>query len=271
MTAASPLRPPTPAPQLVPILLYHSVSASPPAWIAPFTVAPDVFEQHLDLILASGCTPLTVSGLVDRLRHRRGLPERPMVVTFDDGFADTAEVAGPALARRGLPATVYVTTGPGRGASHCLPPARMMTRAHLTAADRCGLEIGAHSDSHRPLDVLQDMTAGREIEASKAWLEDALGRRVRSFAYPHGYYDAPVAAMVEQAGFDSACAVKNAMSSTRDDRYALARLTVRASTPIEQLRRWLHGQGAPVAWAGQRWRTRAWRQYRRLAASRRQS
>jgi peptidoglycan/xylan/chitin deacetylase (PgdA/CDA1 family) len=140
----------------------------------------------------------------------------------------------------------------------------MMTLSQLAASDRWGIEIGAHSDTHAQLDLLAEKSALREIESSKAFLEDALGHRVRSFAYPHGYYDERIAAIVRQAGFDSACAVKNALSSTQDDQFALARLTVRASTSAEQLSRWLHGRGAALASPHQRLRTRAWRHYRRL-------
>jgi peptidoglycan/xylan/chitin deacetylase (PgdA/CDA1 family) len=254
-----------PAVDPIPILLYHSVSASPPDWIAPFTVRPDVFERHLGLIAASGCQALTVSDLVDRIGAGENVPSRSVVVTFDDGFADTAEVAAPALAARKMPATVYITTGPLCGARHRLRPARMMTSSQLADLERCGLEIGAHSETHRSMDLLREMEARREIEDSKACLEDVLGHGVRSFAYPHGHHDPGVAALVHQGGFDSACAVKNAFSSLRDDRFALARLTVRASTSEEQLTQWLRGRGAPMPPPRQRWRTRAWRQYRRLA------
>jgi peptidoglycan/xylan/chitin deacetylase (PgdA/CDA1 family) len=255
-----------PAVDRVPILLYHSVSASPPDWIAPFAVRPEVFDRHLDLIVASGCQAFTVSEFVDRVRNGTGVPVRSVVVTFDDGFADTAEVAAPALAVRNMPATVYITTGPLRGARHRLRPARMMTRSQLADLERSGLEIGAHSETHRAMDLLDEVAVRQEIEGSKTCLEDALGHRVRSFAYPHGHHDPGVAALVHQGGFDSACAVKNAFSSRRDDRFALARLTVRASTTDEQLAQWLRGLGATMPPPRQRWRTRAWRQYRRVAA-----
>jgi peptidoglycan/xylan/chitin deacetylase (PgdA/CDA1 family) len=253
---------------VVPILLYHAVDVSPPEWIAPFTVRPDVFRSHLDTIVGLGLHPLTVSSLIDRLFAERPLPERPVVITFDDGFADMVEVVAPALAARALPATVYLTTGAlrddGPNDRHCLPPAHMLSWDQLGTLERFGIEIGAHTETHRPLDLLPAAEAGREIATSKSRLESALAHPVRTFAYPHGYYDRRVCALVQRAGFDSACAVKNALSSARDEQFALARLTVMATTQTSQISQWLTGQCAPLSSPRRRVRTRAWKQYRRL-------
>src|SRR5207249_11417361 len=97
--------------QIIPVLLYHSVSDHPSPAIAPFAVTPRTFERHLELIVDEGCETLTVSELVDRRTRGELLPPRLVVITFDDGFADTLDVAAPRLWSRGLVATVYLTTG----------------------------------------------------------------------------------------------------------------------------------------------------------------
>ena len=55
--------------QPVPILLYHAITADPPAWIAEFAVTPAVFRAHLDAVVASGRQPLTVSQYTDGLQR----------------------------------------------------------------------------------------------------------------------------------------------------------------------------------------------------------
>ena len=141
---ASPL-----TPLAVPILLYHAVDDSPPGWIAPFTVKPEVLYRHLDLIAALGCQPLTVTEMADRLQPGRAWPDRPVVITFDDGFADVASVVAPALAARGFPATVYVTTGALSAGPTCtphrLPQAAMLRWDQLSALEAGGIELGAHT------------------------------------------------------------------------------------------------------------------------------
>jgi peptidoglycan/xylan/chitin deacetylase (PgdA/CDA1 family) len=258
-------------PFVVPILLYHSVSDAPPDWIAPFTVSPEVFARHLELISSLDRQVLSVSQMADRLEASSAWSDNAVVLTFDDGFADMADVVAPALAERGFPATLYVTTGVlsgrrGPRMAHRLPPAATLEWRQLPALEDAGIEIGAHTQSHPALDVLSPAEAFGEVRDCKRYLEDELGHEVRSFAYPHGHHDQRVISMVQRAGYHSACAVKNALSSTGDDRFALSRLTVMTDTPIERFGQWLHGKGAPLGSSRRRWRTRLGRQYRRLAA-----
>ncbi|MGH3570851.1 MAG: polysaccharide deacetylase family protein [Pseudonocardiaceae bacterium] len=258
---------------IVPVLLYHSVSADPAPWIAPYTVTPQVFARHLELMAASNRTPLTVSHLVDALAGREKLPPRPLLVTFDDGFADFADAAS-MLAARDMPSTLYVTTGVlrGRGPRRrppevALPPAPMLDWSQLAELAEQHVEIGAHTHTHPQLDVMRPAAAAREILLCKHLLEEVLGHEVPSFAYPHGFHSAAVRRSVREAGYTSACAVGNALSSRADHVLALARLTVRADTTGEEMAAWLAGRDAPVAPYPERLRTRAWRLYRRARGS----
>ncbi|MGH3857234.1 MAG: polysaccharide deacetylase family protein, partial [Pseudonocardiaceae bacterium] len=261
---------------IIPILLYHSVSADPAPWIAPYTVTPQVFARHVELMATSGRTALTVSQLYSAIAGLARLPERPLLVTFDDGFADFAEAAR-MLAARGLPSTLYVTTGAlrGRGPRHkpaamaemALPPASMLDWSQLAELTEQQVEIGAHTHTHPQLDVLRPPVAAQEIRLCKDLLEEALGHAVPSFAYPHGFHRAAVRRLVREAGYTSACAVGNALSSRADHVLSLARLTVRADTTGEKLAAWLAGRDAPVAPYPERLRTRAWRLYRRARGS----
>jgi peptidoglycan/xylan/chitin deacetylase (PgdA/CDA1 family) len=139
----------------------------------------------------------------------------------------------------------------------------MLSWAALRDLADDGCEIGAHTQAHPPLDCITRPAAEREIVGSKLDLEDGLGRAVPSFAYPHGHHDRHVRRMVIDAGFESACAVKNAMSHTGDDRFALARITVLGDVDTDGLARHLDGQGIPPAPRRERLRTTAWRTVRR--------
>ena len=255
----------------IPILLYHSVSEDPPAWIRPYCVTPDVFARHVELIHESGMTALSVAEHAHRLDGGGPLPERPVLITFDDGLADFAEHALPALRRAALPATLFVTTGfvhglpEGLGVSR--PPGPWLDAAALLELHSEGVEIGAHTHSHPHLDTLPVESARVEIARSKEILESLLGAPVPSFAYPYGYHGPAVRRLAQTCGFASACAVKNALSFPTDDRFALARLTIRADTSLARLGAWLQGRGAPLAPRRERTRTRAWRAYRRARAA----
>jgi peptidoglycan/xylan/chitin deacetylase (PgdA/CDA1 family) len=250
----------------VPILLYHSVSETPSPALRDFTVSPASFARQLDATAATGATALTVSQYV-AARHARTLPERVVIITFDDGFADFYDHALPALGERSLPCTLYVATGflEGRPALRVSrrPPDRMLEWRQLHELTAAGIEIGAHSHSHFHLDTLSRHVAREEIASCKMLLEQELQRSVPSFAYPNGHSSRAVRQLVIEAGYDSACGVRNALSWERDDRFRLARLTVRSTTDDDTFRAWLEGRGASVAPRRELLKTRAFRAYRR--------
>lgn len=254
--------------EAVPILLYHSVASDPPPQIRDFALTPTVFGRHLDVLVDEGCTALTVAEYLRALdAPAPALPERPVVVTFDDGWADFPAAAA-ALAERGLPASLYVTTGlltgrPGGGTALKGDGRHGMAWTDLVHCASAGIEIGGHTHSHPHLDTIAIWRAQDEILRSKRLLEDELQVPIETFAYPHGYSNRAVRHVVRQAGFLGACGVKNALSSATDDRWSLARLTVLPSTSLAELRAWLRGSGAPVTPPTERARTHVWRAYRR--------
>ncbi|MGW4777732.1 polysaccharide deacetylase family protein [Streptomyces filamentosus] len=251
----------------IPVLLYHPVTDDPPAWIAEFAVTPRQFASHLDAIADSGRTPLTVGALTGHLATGTPLPPRPVVLTFDDGFADLAGPTAEALAARALPATAYLTTGalaPGRPC--LLPPAPMMTLAQAPRLEEHGLEIGAHTVSHPQLDTLRPAALRRELADPKAELEDLLGHEVRHLAYPHGYNSPAVRRAARAAGYASAVAVRHALSSPADEPFRIARLIVRRTHTTADVRAWLAGTGARTAPYPDSLPTLGWRLYRRTRA-----
>lgn len=251
----------------VPILLYHAITADPPAWIAEYAVTPAAFRAQLDAVVASGRQPLTVSQYIDGRSGTAPLPPRPVLITVDDGFADFADNALPALAERNLPCTLYVTTGAcaGRPRQTVLPDAAMLRYADLPGLEAAGVEIGAHSHTHRQLDLLPGREVAQELSISRDLLAETLGHRIRSFAYPHGYWRPGVRRLAGAAGFDSACAVGNAWSSARDHRLAMSRLMVRADHDLASVTSWLDGPGARVLPGSHRVLAFGWRQYRRAS------
>lgn len=250
------------------MLLYHAVMDDPPEWIAEFTVTPRRFAAHLDAVADSGRTPVTVSALADHLAGRAPLPPRPVVLTFDDGFADLPGPTAAALAERNLPGTAYLTTGAitpsGRS---LLPPAPMMRLQKAPLLEQAGLEVGAHTVTHAQLDTLGRHALERELRDAKRVLEDTLGHPVRHLAYPHGYNSAAVRRAAALAGYETAAAVRHALSSQRDERYRVARLIVRRSHTAADVRAWMRGEGARVAPYRDGVLTVGWRWYRRARAA----
>ena len=241
--------------RVVPVLLYHSVSAEPSQG-ARFAVSPAMFEAHVCAIESSGLTTVRIDDLAGAMRGEKALPDRVVVVTFDDGFADNYD-AVLSLARRRLGSTVYIATGTLGTAD------RLASSQVVELAGMPGVELGAHTVNHPYLDELNDREIGAEVSASRRQLEDLVQRPVRSFAYPHGAHDGRVRQLVIDAGYRSAVAVKNAVSHLGDDPFAIARWTVTAETTASRIAEVLEGEHVPRAWSGERLRTRAYRTFRR--------
>lgn len=227
--------------QPVPILMYHSISSYASPGFRPSTVSPEAFEEHLSCLNRCHYTSVTVTQFVQAMdQGGDGLPPRPVILTFDDGYADFYTTALPALRRHGFTATLYVATAFIGGTSYWLKHMGegmrpVLTWNQLAEISANGIECGAHSHTHPALNMLPPSVARDEIVRSKELLEECLGQQISSFAYPFGYYSSRVRQFVRAAGYASACAVKGTLSSLHDDPYALARLAIKPDTRAHDL------------------------------------
>lgn len=255
----------------IPILLYHSIHDEPPRSFEPWAVGRQLFADHMDLLAGRGYTGLSVGQLLDLIHKGSPIPEKTVLVTFDDGFADFASHAWPVMKSRQIPATLYVTAGTVGRSSEWLDSMgagmlSMLDATEIKELAEDGVEIGAHSMTHPQLDCVGREQARREIIDSKRVLESILEKPVDSFAYPHGYHDRAVKKMVIDAGYTSAAAVRNMLSHAQDDVFALARFTVMGDCTVDRLAEVLNGQDIQRARPQERWRTSAWRQVRKFRA-----
>jgi peptidoglycan/xylan/chitin deacetylase (PgdA/CDA1 family) len=234
---------------VVPVLLFHSLSRGRPT--NRWQVTADDFKRDMEAVVASGRTTLTAQQYGLALRHYQPVASS-VLITFDDGFADYADVALPILESFGLVATLFVTTGwLGR-------PGMLSVAAVRDLATSAG-EIGSHSVSHPHLDIVRHARARYELERSKADLEETIGRSVTSFAYPHGSYRAITRQLVAASGYRDAHAVKNALSHSHDDFLSVGRFTVEADTARVRVSSVLGGRSLPLAWQRERMRTSLFR------------
>jgi peptidoglycan/xylan/chitin deacetylase (PgdA/CDA1 family) len=241
---------------LIPVLLYHAVAERARSGMERWTVSPETFAEHLDVLATSRRTSITMTALAEGLRGRHPLPSTVLAITFDDGYADTWD-AILALRRRGLRSSVFITSGE-------IGQAGRLTCDQVRAlAELPEVEVGAHSVTHRRLDELGDAEIAAEVRGSRSQLQAVIGGQITAFAYPHGSYDRRARQAVIDAGFVAAAAVKNAASHAGDDPYAVARWTVTRATTAERVQALLDGRGVALAISRERARTRAFRLVRR--------
>lgn len=232
--------------------MYHSISSDAGSSFRPFSLSPEMFGRQMDYLNQQGYTPITMSHLAQTLAgDSEGFPENPIVLTFDDGFGDFYTDAFPVLKAYGYVATLFVATAYVGGTSTWLQREGEADRAmvdwpHLAEVAGSGIECGAHCHQHLELDTLPPVAARAQIERSKKALEERLSCHVVSFAYPFGYYSGGLKSIVRAAGFTSACAVGDAVSSASDDLFALPRLWVKWETDVARLGDTLASHDSPA-------------------------
>jgi peptidoglycan/xylan/chitin deacetylase (PgdA/CDA1 family) len=195
------------------VLMYHKINDTPDN---PTTVPVAVFDQQMGQLGRLGYTVVGLDAVIDYYRHGTPLPERAVLITFDDGYIDILANAQPVLERHGYPAVLfapvaYMETGMP------LPHERLlalegvrnptMSWEQLLELDRRGTRVESHGIGHRPLVDLELDEALREITVSKLKLEERLGRPVQAFAYVKGsefHFRGVHVSLVDQAGYDVA-------------------------------------------------------------------
>lgn len=182
----------------VPVMMYHDILAEKQVF---FDRTPEEFEAHLQLIQQKGLTPITMDQLVTHLRTGLPLPEKPILLTFDDGYEGHYTYVYPLLKKYNYPAVFSIYTA---------KVGKKMGRSSLNweqiremAADPL-VTIASHSISHRVMTTLTPAEVTQELVESKQILERELGIPIHYFTYPEGKYDAAIAESVQAAGYAGA-------------------------------------------------------------------
>lgn len=195
------------------VLMYHKVNAVDGNTV---TVPPSAFDEQMAQLAELDYTVVSLEDVMAHYLHRTPLPQRAVLITFDDGYLDNLENAVPILQRHGYPAVLFAPIG-YLGAGRPLPHDehlaargivnRTLDWSELADLERAGVRVESHGIGHRPLADLEVDEAAREITLSKLRLEDALGRPVRAFAYVKGseaHYRPVHLSLLRQAGYDVA-------------------------------------------------------------------
>jgi len=205
----------------VPILMYHyveNVTDTKDTFRASLNIEPIVFEEQIITLKNSGYTFMTASELADVFDGYAILPEKPILITIDDGHWDIYTDVLSKLKKHQVKITAYIIPGLVGGSD-------FLTKEQLHIVARSGLvDIGAHTVHHLSLPNLSTPEMEYEIKESKKILEDELGVTVSSFAYPNGAFNVQIADTVEDSQFRIALSTIPGIEHSEESRYFLYRL-----------------------------------------------
>ena len=189
---------------VLPVLLYHHVGPVQPGTYPALTVAPERFEKQMSWLKRNGYTTIRTADWLAWCLEGKSLPPKPVLLTFDDAYADLVEYAFPVLRKHDFTATVFVVTGEIGGENS-------WDKRSGSAAIRCmnvdeikrwsgeGIEFGAHTRTHPDLTTLSEHELEEEIAGSGRELAVILGKIPSSFAFPFGAYNSIVQERVKKS------------------------------------------------------------------------
>ena len=200
-------------PQPVPILVYHHVLAKAKV---PSLVVMGVarFRAQLAYLAAHGYRALTLRRVYDAWTGEGTLPPKPVVITFDDGYADQVRNAAPVLRRYDWPAELDLVSEALYLGSNA--PARSLTPDMVRGLLHAGWGLESHSVSHADLTQLYGAQLRRQLRESRRRLEELFDVRVDFFCYPGGIYTRRVKVAVRKAGYLAATGTRYGTATPRD-------------------------------------------------------
>lgn len=236
---------------MLPILMYHKVEAPGVGrhWEGNY-VLPEQFDAQLAALARWGYTSISVEEWLDLPSSRKHAPQKPIAITFDDGYLSNFVVAWPILRRHGARATIFLVAdliGQTNQWEVGETEDPLLGVPEILLMQRQGARFGSHTCTHRPLTEIAEGEASLELRQSKNRLEAILGRSVTTLAYPYNKQNRKVRALAEQAGYRAAVLGRGRINAPWTNRLMLRRIRVDLATTVEGLGnrltrlRWLVG------------------------------
>ena len=226
-----------------PILLYHrfvskdSDLARYPGTESIFTVTADKFDEQISALAKEGYRSIDPDQIFAFLTRGQELPEKPILISADDGWRSNIELMLPILEQYGFACTIFVTTGPDawifkkfRGLD------RGLTAKEVQSLHSRGVTIGSHTVTHPYLIEMNDEDIQREFLESKHTLEEWTGSPCRFLSIPGNFYNRRVARIARECGYDAVFTANVGTVSKFTDPFDIKRLIIEGAFTLKEFR-----------------------------------
>lgn len=196
----------------IPVLMYHSVAEEKDN---DAVISPELFQQQMAYLHQHQYYTATLDELYDHLTGKKLLPEKTVVLTFDDGYKDTYDIVMPLLMRYGFKSTVFIPTA---------DIGKNVTEKQLQEMKKAGMEIASHSEHHQDMGPLPYQVQVNEVVHSKQKLDQLLQQDTRYFCYPNGSYTEDTLKILAQQGFKMAFTIDPGWVAPKDNFFLVKRV-----------------------------------------------
>ncbi len=200
----------------IPILMYHDIGDQANG----LTVTPQALAEQMDALDAAGFETVSIDTVLLALRGEPvRLPERGVVLTFDDAYAGVYQKAYPILKKHGYTATLYVITG-------LVERKGYVNWEQVRELAKGGWTIGSHTVHHQNLRLLTGTQLQAELVPARRVLQENTGQPILSFCYPAGQYNDAVVEEVKTAGYYGAVTTGPGIARLMDSAFTLKRVRI---------------------------------------------
>jgi len=225
---------------LIPIVGIHGIEPSPKG---AYELSIEKFEYLCGTLKSMGYETITFRDLLDYLDFGKTLPEKPVIITSDDGYRSTYTYAFPVLQKYGYKMTVFLVTGlVGNGEADRrynefdfeyknIPRRPLFIWPEIYQMSGYGCEFLSHTVTHRLLGGLSIEESVKELSESKQVIEQRLGKAVPFVSWPHDNYAPDHIALIQQLGYRGAVKYSGGVEDVRSiNIYAIKRVPIFAYT-----------------------------------------
>lgn len=214
----------------LPVLMYHYIRINPwPDDKVGFglSVTPYMFDKQMEYLQIHGYHALSIDDFENILLYNKEMPEKPILITFDDGYRDAYTEAYPILKKHNLKGVNFVITGFVGGPIY-------LTWDEIDEMEKSGVfSFASHTVNHFALTYGSDEKIMYELTKSKKDLETHLGHEIRWIAYPYGNVDAHVMNLVPKAGYKDAFGTNSGTYQSESILYTLPRIRIGGGDSVE--------------------------------------
>ncbi|MCL4338140.1 polysaccharide deacetylase family protein [Patescibacteria group bacterium] len=205
----------------VPILMYHHIGIPPANEIRPqLYVHPDLFRQEMEYLAKNKYKTITLENLTSALMHHKKLPNKSIVLTFDDGYIDFYTIVFPILKKNYIKSTLFIST------DNINKPNYLSLHQLQSLLKSKIVTIGSHTVSHLDLTRLNENRLVFELIKSKTWFLNKLKVQISSIAYPIGKYNKKIIFETQKSGYTNAVITNYGYLHNEKGAYNLKRIRI---------------------------------------------
>ena len=220
----------------IPILLYHNIDENYTADSTMANISSAEFREHMESLISYGYDFISLPYYYECIKNGRVLPDRPIIITFDDGYSSNYEIAFPILKEMNIPATIFIVTSTVGE----VPEGGLVNFPHFTweearIMEESGLiDIQSHTHTHQDMSTLTISEFNFELTESKRLIEENLNKECTMIAYPHGRNTNITTSIAKGFGYEVQLLVNsydtNKVSTVSEGLEGIRRITVFGGT-----------------------------------------